>query len=168
MSGTTLYVVDMQPGYAGSLHIINEVIREIKLAKRRKDIIAFVTLCANSGYGETHPQLIDAAKEGGYERVLHTTKLGGDGSQELIALMNSVSTPLKRVRVCGVNRSACVWNTVYGLVNFVPRGFKIEVACNATSDFAPNKWDPNSYSEKEYAKLAKEGKIKLLLPSSSG
>ena len=110
----------------------------------------------------------DAAKKGGYERVLHTTKLGGDGSQELIALMNSVRTPLKRVRVCGVNRSACVWNTVYGLVNFVPRDFKIEVACNATSDFAPNKWDPNSYSEKEYAKLAKEGKIKLLLPSSSG
>jgi hypothetical protein len=168
MSGTTLYVVDMQPGYTGSLNIIDEVIREIRLAKRRKDIIAFVTLSANSGYGNTHPELIDAAKAGGYKRVLYTTKLGGDGSQELMALMDSVRTPIKRVRVCGVNRSACVWNTVYGLTNVLPPDAKIEVACDATSDSVSKKWDHRGFQEMEYAKLAVQGKIKLLLPSSSG
>lgn len=162
---TPLYVVDMQPGYPGSFNIIDEVIREIKLAKRRKDVIAFVTLSANSGYGNTHPQLIDAAISGRYERVLYTTKVSGDGSHEFIHLMNSVKEPYKRVRVCGVNRGACVWNTVLGLIKNLSQSVSIELACDATSDGlskGQHLWDHTGYIEKEYIKLAEQGKIKLV------
>ena len=165
MSGTVLYIVDMQPGYPGSFNIIDEVIREINLAKRRDDVVAFVTLMADSGYGKTHPQLLDTARAGGYQKVLQTTKNGADGSNELMALLAQNNTTPRRVRVVGVNRGACVFNTVQGLIGLPERKFKIEVVCDATSDSFPlgqHKWDNGGWAEKHYAEFAKHGNVKLL------
>lgn len=81
MAGTALCVIDMQPGFAGSQKIIDETIREIRLAKRRKDPIVFLELMPGSQKNTDH-RLMEAAYSGGYSNIAVTTKTSGDGSRK--------------------------------------------------------------------------------------
>ena len=157
MAGTVLYVVDMQYGFPASEKIIDETIREIRLARRRKDHIVFVELAPLSN-GITHGQLLETA---GVKRTSRIKKRGADGSEEFIAEIKKIGLKHKRVRVCGVNRDACVMNTVSGLMNRLPENIGIELACAATADYAHTKWNPTGYTEMVFARSAKEGRIKL-------
>lgn len=162
MAGTVLYIIDMQPLFSASLEIIAETKREIRLAKRRKDFIVFVELGPISKR-DTIPSLLRAAHFGGYNKIRYCTKQGGDGSKEFFTLMKDV--PVKRVRVCGVNRDACVQSTVGGFIRHnitSTKPIQIEVGKAATaSDGYNKKWNNDGYTEKVYATLAKENKIVL-------
>lgn len=158
MSGTTLCVIDMQPGFNASEDIINEVTKEIELAKRRKDGIVFIELNPDLN-GNTHKVLLDVAHMGGYEKIACTTKYGGDGSSHFIDTVGATGWfPLKRVRVCGVNRGACVRDTVNGLVHLIPKSIKLELAFRATAP-GPRTWTlAFGTGEREiFEKLAKDG-----------
>lgn len=158
MSGTVLYVVDMQPGFNASLRILDETIREINLAKRRRDHIVFVELVPESNRA-THGQLLEAAGHGGYDKISRITKLRGDGSVEFLAEAEKVEFQYKRVRVCGVNRHACVRNTIDGLRERLPKNIGIEIACAATADSCGKEWDERN--DRYYIQLAEQGEIKL-------
>jgi nicotinamidase-related amidase len=140
MSGTTLCVIDMQPGFGACYEIVEETIREINLAKRRGDGIVFVEL--NTQYNkETLPQLKEAAHAGEYDKIAYTHKTVGDGSAVFLQAVEEANWfphkyklhPLRRIRVCGVNRHACVENTVLGLLTRAPKESRIEVAYLATA-----------------------------------
>ena len=148
-----LYVIDMQPGFKASRSIIREVIKEIKLARRRKDRILFVENRPGV-FGSTDKRLIDAA--GNNFNILQ--KLENDGSDMLLQAICPKTT--KKIRVCGVNRNACVLATVEGLIKKTDM-FKIEVACNATSSHIVNKeW--LHWAEITYHRLAQQKKIRLV------
>lgn len=147
MAGTTLCVVDMQPGFWSSDSIIKEVIREIKLAKRRNDGIVFLEMRPDF-HNKTHNVLIDTAKSGGYAKVTYAEKKYNDGSDEFVKAVNvSGWSKLKRVRVCGVNRNACVNDTIHGLV-VSGLDIKIELAFKATAP-GPKRWEETTRWEKE-------------------
>ncbi len=159
MAGTILCVVDMQPGFGACYNIVKETIREIRLAKRRGDGIVFIEL--NPGYNrETISELKEEAHKGGYEKITYTKKTGGDGSAEFIDAAGAVGWfPLKRIRVCGVNRGACVMDTVRGLINMVPKNVRIEVAFEATAP-GIKEWDKdNSWEKQTYQEMVNNGLI---------
>lgn len=156
MSGTTLCVIDMQPGFCACLEIVKETIREINLAKRRGDGIVFVELSPD-GNGETLPELTKAAHAGGYTEIVYTTKNIGDGSIQFIDAAGDAGWfPLKRIRVCGVNRHSCVSNTIAGLIHLISKKVKIEVAYLAT---APGSRKYNG--DGQYGRWEKEGLITI-------
>jgi hypothetical protein len=146
----------MQPGFGACHEIVNETIREIKLAKRRGDGIVFLEL-SPAPNGKTLPALVEAAHAGGYDKIAYATKNGGDGSVEFVDAAGAAEWfPLKRVRVCGVNRHACVENTVRGLINLISKKAKIEVAYLATAP-GPRKYDGGG----AYGQWEKEGIITI-------
>jgi len=152
MAGTTLCVVDMQPGFNACYSIVQETIREIRLAKRRGDGIVFVEL--NPQYNkETLSELKEAAHAGGYEKIAYAKKTGGDGSAEFVDAAGAAGWfPLKRVRVCGVNRGACVIDTVRGLIGMISKNVRIELAYEATAPgtkkwAADDSWEKNQYQQ---------------------
>ena len=158
MPGTTLCVVDMQPGFNASENIINEVIKEIELAKRRKDGIVFIELNPEFN-GSTHKVLLDSAHMGGYEKIAYATKHGGDGSSHFIDTVGASGWfPLKRVRVCGVNRGACVRDTVKGLVRLMSKSIGLELAFSATAP-GPRTWTLafGTGERESFEKLSKDG-----------
>lgn len=152
MPGTTLCVVDMQPKYPAALTIMKEVIREIELAKQRGDGIVFIELKPDDN-GKTHQSLLDVAHADKYSKIAYTTKTGGDGSNEFIDAA-AEWFPLKRIRICGVNRDACVMDTVRGLVALVSKKVKLELAFSATapgkrkwSDCDGKRWEDAIYQK---------------------
>lgn len=158
MSGTTLFVVDMQHGFSSYTNCMTDVIREIELAKRRNDPIVFVELTPDSS-GKTRPKLIKAAESGGYKKLAITTKAGGDGSKELVAAAKASGFQFKHVRVCGVNRNACVSNTIRGLM-LMDDVQRVEVGFAATAPGPKKLGSSNShYGNAEYHEFIKRGLI---------
>ena len=163
MSGTTLCVVDMQPAYPASLEIMKEVTREIELAKRRGDGIVFLELNPGTN-GETHQELRDAAHAGEYSKIAYASKVSGDGSHEFVDAAGAAEWfSLKRVRVCGVNRGACVMDTVRGRVGLISKKVKLELAFEATAP-GQKTWDgyrEDHWEKKSYQHWIDEGILTL-------
>lgn len=157
MSGTTLFVVDMQDGFYAYAECLKDVIREIRLAKRRNDPIVFVELDPKYN-NKTRPELIKAAESGGYKKLAVTTKIGGDGSVKLVTAAKNAGFKYDHVRVCGVNRGACVSNTINGLLNM--GGIKVEVGFAATAP-GPKKFedDATTYIHDDYKAMFERGLI---------
>jgi nicotinamidase-related amidase len=156
MAGTTLCVVDMQKLYSGCYEVLDNVAHEIDLAKRRGDFIVFLEY----GVPGTLPELLKRANDK-HDKVIVSRKKTVDGSKAFISAVVKHRVLIKRVRVCGVNRSACVLATVNGLVYEIG-GEKIEVACGATIDtFGGHKW---SESDRNWYGQATLKGAKLLFP----
>jgi len=166
MSGTFLYVVDMQEGFTASSVIIEEVMKEIRLAHRRLDPVIFVELNAKHN-GNTLSRLRKANVN--YPHFHSITKSWSDGSGEFLNLWKSLNSPIHAVRVCGVNRHACVYETVRGFVNLSERGLfpaKIEVAGLATAEIwaaGPYKKWGEGYTDFDYFQMYRNKQIRLLL-----
>lgn len=135
MSGTTLCVVDMQPSFGTFRHCKEAVEHEIKLAKRRNDGIIFLEYY---NYGKTIPELTDLAKFNGYNRIGSIWKHRDGGGQEVVKAARKYGFTTERIRVCGVNRGACVSSTIEDLLNELPDS-RIEIAWAATAP-GPAKW----------------------------
>jgi nicotinamidase-related amidase len=142
LEDTPLYIVDMQPGFSASNSIIEETLKEIELAKKNNDWIIFVELTPKSSK-PTHKKLTRFARKNGYQKVKVITKPNSDGSEEFIGAAKGLNLNYKKVKVCGVNRHACVLATVKGLDEKLPEAMKIEVAWAAT---APGGVDEPKYS----------------------
>jgi hypothetical protein len=159
MAGTTLCVVDMQPGFNACYSIVQETVREIRLAKKRGDGIVFIELHPRPN-GKTLSRLKEVAHAGGYKKIVYTKKNWDDGSLEFIDAAGAAGWfPLKRVRVCGVNRGACVMSTVKGLIDIISKNVKIELAYEATAP-GTKKWAEDESNEKlRYLEMVNDGNL---------
>lgn len=158
MSGTTLCVVDMQPIFLAYAECENAVLREIRLARRRNDGIVFLEMNVVKGsHKGTIPKLLNEAKRGGYNKVAVSVKRYADGSLQFLNAARRRGFNISKIRVCGVNRHACVKNTIEGLLDTLTDP-KIEIVWSATAPSA-------SLSQKEaqefnlYKKLIDAGLV---------
>jgi len=134
MSGTTLCIIDMQSNFEASLNknVLAGVLHEIQLAKRRHDPIIVVEY-DRAGCVETQQCVLDAVLKSGCEFDI-CFKYDDDGSHQVKAACRKNRFSQKKFRVCGVNRSFCVFDTACGLVNNSRKHSIVEVAWNATGD----------------------------------
>ena len=106
-----LVVVDVQPGFdtAGYEPMQRAAIRAIKHARKHNYTILFLEF---DGYGRTYPRLLAAS---GRQQKNRLNK-GRDGGGYVIHpwLEDHHITPAV-IRVCGINRNACVADTVSDL-----------------------------------------------------
>lgn len=114
-----LVVVDMQRMYPASEKVLPQVIKEIRKAKRRGEMICVLR------YDSTSPTMRRVTNELKGVKHLTVTKCKDDGGAALLdALMdctrnNNLSGQpkielwkLKKLKICGVNTAACVMSTV--------------------------------------------------------
>ena len=121
---TTLAIIDVQPKFSAAEKILDQVVRQIKLARRRSDGIVLVEL----GGPQSHDEIYQALH--GYNRFVVANKNSSDGSREVIDAIYENHYALDRIRLCGVNTCACVLSTLRGLMalDVVQR---IEIASDA-------------------------------------
>lgn len=124
---TDLLVIDVQDYFDTSKPIVDETIREIKLAKRRGAAVVIVKF---KGCGDTNKRVLDAAK--GYDRTIFVSKQQDGGGREVVNVCSANKLKPKKFRVVGVNRSFCVMETVYQLFDILPK-LKIQVSENGTN-----------------------------------
>lgn len=124
----TLCIVDMQEDFmdAGK-YCLPHVLHEIELAKTRQ---AGIVVLEFEDCGRTVKEIRRALS--GYKHQTTVRKNNDDGSAEFLkgATKNRFNTYM--VRVCGVNRSYCVLETVLGIKDEKEGAVDIEVAINAT------------------------------------
>jgi len=110
----TLVIVDMQPTVfvaAQKEDVIDGCRRAIKKAIENKNPIIFLEFYG--GRGPTATELTSLTD--GYDRAFFLSKSEQDGSPQVTKLMRQKKLPKKKIKVCGVNTSACVLSTVKGL-----------------------------------------------------
>ena len=121
---TTLAIIDVQDKFLASKYIINQVIHQIKLARRRKDGIVLVELGEPRSYDKIYKALHD------YCKFVVVRKESNDGSSEVIDAIYENHYALDRIRLCGVNTCACVLSTLRGLMA-LDVVHRIEIASDA-------------------------------------
>lgn len=132
---TTLVVVDMCEAFSTAARVLDAVLEQIDLAIAHGWAIVFVE---SRGKGHTYPQLLQ--RTSGYGRVDSSAcKQGNDGSSEVVLSALDRKFSLHRFRVCGVNTWACVYETVYGLLELVDFS-SVELVASACNDSAPGSW----------------------------
>ena len=107
---SVLVVIDMQPtGHDAAAHpqTLAACQREIKRAVRHRSFIFFVVYV---GAGRTDARLTRITK--GYSRKAFVYKNRDDGSIPLMQAANNLEVSLRGARICGVNASCCVEDTV--------------------------------------------------------
>lgn len=126
---TTLCIIDMQPFFSLRKKVIENVLYEIKLAKRRK---AGIIVVEYKGGGDTHDDILSMLKD--YDEKERVIKNDWDGSTGIIRACKKNKFDTTKMRFCGVYRSACVYATVYGMKRKLqkPTPIEIEIAINAT------------------------------------
>lgn len=125
---TVLCIIDMQPEFSIADKVINEVKKQIWLAKRRD---GYVIVIEYSGAGQTLSDLQKELKKLKPGKVFHTKKRNDDGSREIVKLAKTHSLDIRRLRVCGVNRCFCVYETVCSLSS--NNDITVEVPFEATA-----------------------------------
>jgi len=105
---TDLLIIDVQDEFETSQFVIDETIREIELAKKRNAIITSITY---SGQGPANSRVLSALRT--YPKTYHVTKDRDGGGERVVNTYAKHKNELpKRLRVVGVNRSYCVFDTV--------------------------------------------------------
>jgi hypothetical protein len=111
---TTLCIIDLQPRFnTATPDVIDEAVRQIHLAKRRKDgivILEYGDFDESPDYERSYPAIYDAL--GRYDKVAIKDKYDDSGADELLCAINDHSFSMERLRVVGVNTCACVWATL--------------------------------------------------------
>jgi len=106
-----LVVIDMQPHFEKSMPKVEEtVIEHIQESKRQHDWIILVRI---TDCGEISDRIMNAVKE--YDKVCVIDKEWNDGSNEILDCIGKQNISGEVLKVCGINTSACVADTVYGL-----------------------------------------------------
>ena len=113
----TLAIIDMQPKYSACQSVVDDVCEAVEQAKRAKDYIVVVELVHDCELGrpnvKTHASIMKAI--GNYRYCEKTTKVATDGSKEIIAVCKKNGFDQNNFSICGVNRCACVADTISGL-----------------------------------------------------
>lgn len=120
----------MQPYFKAAKEkwVVAGVINQIRLAKQRS---AGIVVVEYKGCGRTHPKILNALK--GYQRVVNAKKEQDDGT---LAILNAIKRNFfseDRIRVCGVNTSCCVMDTIEGLSLVFPNS-EIQVVADSCND----------------------------------
>lgn len=125
----TLVVVDMQYCFEAVFceKLLNEVVTEIKLAKRWRFPILFLEYDDSKS---TLLQLVQLVK--GYKKSAFALKHIDDGSNVVHRVIKRKNWPHSLIRLCGVNSDCCVYSTVQGMLKLFPRTkiHLIQNACN--------------------------------------
>ena len=125
---TTLCIVDVQPRFGAARGIVRDVVREIKLARRRK---AGIILLEYDGEDVSYEELYKALYKYPFYDVV--TKQYDDGGPEVIDTMQSQPYyDFNRIRMCGCNACFCVHDTAKHLLRSKLFG-RIEIAEFATN-----------------------------------
>lgn len=130
MRKNVLVIVDMQDYFCATKNVIQENIEAIQTAIKNKFFILVLEF-APKIYGKTNKKIRDAI--GQYEWHDYVSKWGNNGSDEVKDVLDEFDINPKRIFVTGVNRSACVRETVIGLTKFY-ESTPITILHVATSD----------------------------------
>lgn len=142
--GTTLVIVDMQPGLPASNEdwLKGAVYQEIMTA-RAEDwgivILEYIHHSPPRFMGDTYQYLVSAAA-GNCDMFAMRAKGTLDGSERVVHAVAEKLMPTARFRVCGVNVHACIQETVLGLCERYPNSI-IEVVGHACNDANGINWD---------------------------
>lgn len=157
--GTTLIVVDMQPKFAASAEIIEAVVHQVKLAKQRKAGVILVEYESRNGspHDPTWPAIYDAC-QWKLGRATVITKKDDNGGSEVARALDATGFNQERLRVVGVNRSACVIDTISGLHKLMPKA-QIEMVWGATE----NQWKNSRYYDmREFRRRLETDRFKII------
>ena len=143
----TLVIIDMQPKFTASLTIAEQVIREAQFANSRDSDIIVVELSPVPKNKEAIT-IDKVMKECGKKKApVVVTKYNDDGSNEIMGAIKQHGIYGGALRICGVNRNACVRSTIRGLIQNTPDSI-IEVVWDATADVSyDNKRSVREYNE---------------------
>lgn len=133
MKNYVLVVVDMQGHFASAKndYTIRNVITSIKKAKKDNAVIIVLE------YFGCGPTLSRIKKHlNGYDKVTYAMKSSDGGGEEVIDKMHFKNIDfIQNIRVCGVNISFCVSETVRELVDDYGKNVEvIKRACNCSRD----------------------------------
>lgn len=129
---TALVIVDMQGYFETANHegTIRNCIKQIKKAITEKiPIIVLEYTQDDDELGPTLPRLKRHLDK--YELTRYVEKYNDDGSIEVIECLEDNDWDIETLRVCGVNITACVSETVYTLIHKYDKQIQIiKNACN--------------------------------------
>jgi len=131
MHNTTFCIIDMQDEFEDTARAcLDQVIREVRIAKKQRSGIIVLEYLDS---GDTFAEIKNAI--GDYELVTYATKDEDAGGVVLMLAALKRDFPTDIVRFSGVNRVACVDNTIVQYQDFKklwnePAG--VEIAINAT------------------------------------
>lgn len=127
----TLVIIDMQESFLmGEFpNTIKSCRREIRKAIRNNDYIVLVE------YDDEGPTIPILTKElEGYDRCITCHKDQDSAAKSIQMACTRAGYPLNDIRICGVNASYCVYETVEGLCNARNlKGSTITVIANAVN-----------------------------------
>ena len=108
----TLVVIDMQTDFEAANYdwLVDNIVEDIKLAKRRRANILVVEYC---DCGDTHERIVEAI--GDYLHAYTIEKWDDDGSEEIMDAIEDYKL-FPELHICGINYSACVERTIRGLL----------------------------------------------------
>lgn len=124
MAKRNLLIIDVQDYFETSSKVIDETIREIKLARRRKAAIFVVEYDRDyMQIGPTNQRVLDALE--GYDKVIQVKKECDGGGKEILDACEKNGVERKAFRVVGVNRSYCVYSTLQQLKAWADSKFEV-------------------------------------------
>jgi len=166
-----LLVIDMQPQFKTSCRswLIENVSREIRRAIDNGDGIIFLEYTWGVGCGgvainqQTHRALTDLVVGEEHAVALVVHKEQDDGSREVSHAIKYWREHKSTIRVVGVNKGACVCDTVLGLSQLLPdtRIIVVGDACNGQYEE-----DTDEPSESGYESIGGSN-TKIELPTQS-
>jgi nicotinamidase-related amidase len=127
---THLLIIDVQDYFATAAKVVDETVREVKLAIRRN---ASIVIAEFVGCGQTNRKVREALT--GYDKAIYVTKYHDGGGSEVLSACKKNGVSPEKFRVVGVNRSWCVYSTVLELFSLSERKkapMKIEVSKKGT------------------------------------
>lgn len=114
-----LIVVDMQARFKASSSIKDTVYHEIQRAIKLRTWICFLEY---EEHGQTYQDFYDLVHN--YPYFCCAVKHSDDGSIDAIDALNKIGFSidrLKTIRIVGVNTSFCIKDTVFGLLELLPK-----------------------------------------------
>jgi nicotinamidase-related amidase len=136
LTGKVLVVVDMQPGYAGSMTpgVIEAVELLIREAVEADSLVVFLEFADDP----TLPCLLRHVYR--YDQFVIEPKFGCDGSEEVLAACARGLYDTSAFVICGVETHACVRDTARELAAKMP-GSTVEVVKEACGQESGNHWN---------------------------
>lgn len=106
-----LCIVDVQESFRAAGNVVQSVVHQVKLARRRK---APIIILEYDGHEASYEKIYDALK--GYDKWTVVQKYEDDGSMEVMQAMDrNPELRSDSIRICGVNACYCVKETAVGL-----------------------------------------------------
>lgn len=129
----SLVIVDVQKEFSAAKYVVPHVLKLIKEFKANKfpiivleygSIVNGEEVCYYDTYKIIMGHLID------YPLFKHKCKLSDSGAREVDQALKELNYHDKEIAICGVNTSACVYETVRGLTIAKYKINVIKKACN--------------------------------------